>query len=116
MSKIKCPQCGDRDVSITLYTPPDRDVASCNKCGYTALAEDFPKQSIFDHITESLEALAEKLVYCAEYKTIRPMYLEGKGGIVVAEVWKSTIIPDATFSSEAEAIVATVAKLKEVKK
>ena len=63
MSKINCPQCEGRDVSITLYTPPDRDVASCCKCGYTSLAEDFPEQSLFDRITQSPEVLAEYLVY-----------------------------------------------------
>lgn len=106
MSKIKCPQCGDRDVSITIYTPPDRDVASCNKCGYTSLAEDFPKQSIFDHITASLEALAEKLVY----RTI-----EMAVNRVTYSCWKSTITEEA-YRTKEEAIAATVARLKEVKK
>lgn len=114
MSKIKCPQCKDRDVSVTLYTPPDKDVASCCKCGYTALAEDFPEQSLFDLITQSPEVLAPRLVFCAEYKTIRPMYLEGKGGIIVGEVWKSTVIAGASFKTESEAIAATLARLEEI--
>ena len=100
MSKIKCPQCGDRDVSITLYTPPDKDVASCRKCGYTSLAEDFPEQSLFDRITETPEVLAEKFVY-----------REFPGQ------WRSTIVPlekGGLYYNKPEAISATVAKLKEI--
>jgi N-dimethylarginine dimethylaminohydrolase len=63
-----------------------------------------------------MEALAPKLVFCAEYKTIRPMYLAGKGGIIVGEVWKSTVISGASFKTEPEAIAATIEKLKEVEK
>lgn len=71
-------------------------------------------KTLFDRITRSPVVLAPRLVFCAEYKTIKPMYLEGKGGIIVGEVWKSTVIDGASFKTKAEAIAATVAKLNEV--
>ena len=97
MSKIKCPQCGDRDVSITLYTPPDRDVASCRKCGHTSLAEDFPEQSLFDRITASPEVLSPYLVF----------FSARDNG------WCS-MLTMGSYDTYKEAIAATVAKLKEV--
>jgi hypothetical protein len=117
--KFSCPNCDSEKIAIEKRPG---GWFHCQDCHYSwqpypvRFGFDVPshKPTIFNRITASPEVLAEKLVFCAEYKTIRPMYLEGKGGIVVAEVWKSTIIPDATFSSEPEAIAATVAKLKEV--
>lgn len=108
----QCPYCGSiRNVCVSSVSVRHICLA-CEKF-FSEEGEEQPKQTVFEKITSSLEVLAEKLVFCAEYKTIRPMYLEGKGGIIVAEVWKSTIIPDATFSSEPEAIAATLARLKE---
>lgn len=101
-------EVGMCDLQSSEY--PNYKVAGGTAC------DKFNAQTVFDRITASPEVLAEKLVFCAEYKTIRPMYVEGKGGIVVAEIWKSTIIPEATFSSESEAIAATVERLKEVVK
>lgn len=115
MSK-KCPKCEGKDIHITYYPAPTDNMATCYGCGYADLAERFPEQTVFDCITSSEEVLAPRLVFCAEYKTIRPMYLEGKGGIIVGEVWKSTVIPGASFKSESEAVAATIEKLKEVEK
>ena len=75
-------------------------------------AEQMSK-TVFAQITASPEVLAPRLVFRAEYKTIKPMYLEGKGGIIVGEVWKSTVIAGASFKTETEAIAATLAELKE---
>ena len=64
-------------------------------------------QTVFDLITASEETLAEKLVYRAAFNSY--------GGVKL--VWRSTLYPDNAFwYSEAEAIAATVAKLKEVAK
>lgn len=101
MSKIKCPQCGDRDVSITPYTPPDRDVASCRKCGYTSLAEDFPKQDLFDLLTSSHEVLAPEFVYCEKTLT------DG-------DIWYSLLLGEVGYATEEEATQVTLVKLKEV--
>lgn len=111
-----CPECGSYLFSYEHTEDNDWQLCTCERCGCSGTPDEFLYNSVFARITTSPEVLANKFVFCAEYKTIRPMYLEGKGGIVVAEVWKSTIIPDDTFSSEAEAIAATVVKLKEVKK
>ena len=62
------------------------------------------QNSLFDRITASPEVLAEKLVY----RTI-----EIAVNRVTYSCWKSTITEDA-YRTEAEAIAATVAKLKEV--
>lgn len=62
-------------------------------------------QTLFDRITASREVLAEKLVYDWGH-------LCYNGDIKI--YWKSTMLPDAVFCSKAEAIDATVAKLKEV--
>lgn len=59
----------------------------------------------FRQITASPDVMAEKLVYDWGH-------LFHNGDIKI--YWKSTILPDAVFSSKAEAIAATVAKLKEV--
>lgn len=114
MSKIKCPQCGDRDVSITPYTPPDRDVASCYKCGYTSLAENFPRQDLFDRLTASPEVLADKLVYQRNCKMI---HQNDKSTMEYwTYSWKSSVITGQSFETKEEAIAATVAKLKEVER
>lgn len=65
-----------------------------------------PPPTLFDHITASIEALADKLVYrTVEIAVNRTTY----------SCWKSTITEES-YSTREEAIAATVAKLKEVKK
>lgn len=99
MSK-KCPKCGNKEIIIDKH-----EFAYCTDCEMYEPMEWFAEQSVFDRITASPEVLAEKLVYCDD---------EGV-------YWHSTIVfskmfPDCLedFKTEAEAIAATVAKLKEV--
>ena len=103
MSK-KCPKCESKDIHITYYPAPTDNMATCYGCGYADLAERFPEQTVFDRITTSPEVLAEKLVY----RTI-----EIAVNRVIYSCWKSTITEEA-YRTKAEAIAATVAKLKEV--
>lgn len=62
-----------------------------------------PKLTVFDHITESVEALAEKFVYhiyltdCLQRKR---------------SYWRSTFFPRNNFSTKEKAIAATIEELK----
>lgn len=74
----------------------------CSVCRW----EDQDNPSLFYRITQSPETLAEKLVYKAICVAVnRTTY----------SCWKSTITEES-YSTREEAIAATVAKLKEVKK
>ena len=115
MSNIKCPQCNDRDVYITPYPPPESDIASCYKCGYTGLVGEFPEQNLFDRITTSPEVLAAKLVYHDEAHEIAfSVVIRGKEQRMGHECWRSTIIPGACWAEYDRAYAAMVARLKEV--
>lgn len=97
MSK-KCPWCDsinslvdDREFEGRLY---------CKKCRTSILKGEETACTVFDRITASPEVLAAKLVWLLVQK--------------YDVVWCSTILVDESFSTKAEAIAATVAKLKEV--
>ena len=77
----------------------------CKACQDWGEKDQFPEQTLFDQITASPEALAEKLVY----KKIDSFYYTS-GGVVR---WTSPI-SDWEYDTKPEAIAATVAKLKEV--
>ena len=64
--------------------------------------EEF-KQTVFDKITASEEALAEKLVY-------EELITEEDDGYVYR--WRSTILPNDFWYNEEKAIAATVEELK----
>ena len=64
----------------------------------------FSPKSVFDSITQSPEVLAEKLVYRYVYYSM---------GGTATYYWMSTLF-DKTWDTKAEAIAATLAKLKEV--
>ena len=74
-------------------------------------------RTVFDRITQSPEVLAEKLVYSTYIKIKKPLYDWKRRQIanrwVLRGVWGSSVT-DETYSTKAEAIAATVAKLKEV--
>jgi hypothetical protein len=82
-------------------------LCTCERCGCSGTPKEFLYNSAFARITESPDALAEKLVYDWGH-------LCHNGDIKI--YWKSTILPDAVFCSKAEALTATVVKLKEVEK
>ena len=82
-----------------------------------AACDKFNALSLFDKITTSPEVLAEKFVYCnVTVKTITGTSREQPGGIDIVKEWYSTIIPGKVWSSEEEAIAATVVRLKKVEK
>lgn len=91
MSKSSCPWCNHSNI-----TTEGRN-HYCNHCGY----EWQSKPTVFDTLTASPEVLAEKLLYAplGEF----------------CKLWYSTVLPGEHWNVKAEAINATVAKLKESK-
>ena len=84
----------------------------CNACQDWGEKDQFPEQTVFDRITASPEVLAEKLVYQRHCKMI---HQNDKRTIEYwTYSWKSTVIQGQSFETKAEAIAATVAKLKEI--
>jgi hypothetical protein len=73
---------------------------------------------MFDLITTSIEVLAERFVYKKGQKLIRESK-DYDGWIVskisIQDIWKSTITHES-YKTKAEAIAATVERLKEVEK
>lgn len=103
MSK-KCPRCGSKDIHITEYPAPTDNMATCYGCGYADLADRFPEHILFDAIAESPEVLAPYFVFLK--------------GVLVTNInpkqqWISTLTGEV-YPARAEAITATVAKLKDV--
>lgn len=78
------------------------------------------KPTVFDRITASPETLAEKLVYKTAVEGQKTVYDRRGRGVGVRSyiyyVWKSSVTGDDTYTSEKEALAATVARLKEVLK
>jgi ABC-type molybdate transport system ATPase subunit len=75
----------------------------CPHCDEDLTDKDVLPMTVFDHITESVEALAEKLVYSEWIETFGKTLL----------MWNSTVLsPSKHFKSRPEAIVATVAEMK----
>lgn len=105
MINLVCKDCKSKDV--TPYTPGifGGSRHKCNSCGNISFTEDFVEPTLFDRITASPEVLAEKFVYDWGH-------LCHNGDIRI--YWKSTILPDTVFGGKAEALAATVARLKEV--
>lgn len=103
----KCPQCESKDIHITEYPSPTNSMATCYGCGFAGQLEQFPEQSVFDHITESPKVLAEKLVY--------QFIAYDRDGLFVSH-WRSTLTGDKEYLSKPEAVAATIKELeKELK-
>ena len=101
MSKV-CRNCG----SIRVVDAPSGDVSICLACeSFFNAVDGKSKSNYFEHITASPEVLAKKLVYL-----VRDSY-NGAANYY----WRSTVVDDA-WKTKTEAIVATVAKLKEGEK
>ena len=97
MSK-KCADCGcevNPNVIQGMYY--------CPRCDDDKAERDVLPLTVFDHITESEEALANELVY----KKIDSFYCTS--GAVVR--WTSTI-SDWEYDAKSEAIAATIEELK----
>jgi transcription initiation factor TFIIIB Brf1 subunit/transcription initiation factor TFIIB len=89
----KCPDCGSLNVEEAF-----EGESYCKDCFLHCATADLEDASVFDQITQSMDVLAEKLVF--------PLH-DGW--------WMSTVIYDGSrFATKPEAIAATVAKLKEV--
>lgn len=99
MSK-KCPDCGSLNVEEVF----DGE-AYCKNCHLHCSVVDFEDATVFDHIKQSPEVMAEKLVYDWGH-------LCYNGDVKI--YWKSTILPDTVFYSKFEAIDATLTRLKGV--
>jgi hypothetical protein len=109
MSKI-CVECGceviPSDIQGLYYCPHCEDNLNTT--------DDVRDYTLFDRITASPEVLAEKLVYCSLEEYYKPFSSNKCGmGLVIREEWRSTIT-GGTYRSKAEALAATVEKLKEV--
>lgn len=95
MSK-KCPECGSLNIEY-LFEEED---SWCKDCGLHFPSSDAIIASVFDHITESVETLAEKMVYiivCEEDTNMRG--------------WTSNVV-ESVFETYAEALAATIEGLK----
>lgn len=97
LSKIRCPECGSLNIEY-LFEGED---GWCHDCGLHFLTSDAPIATIFDHITQSVETLAEKLVYHVKEKADSGTY----------SYWRSTISCDV-WLKKSEAIAATVEEMK----
>ena len=100
MSKRICGRCRSTDIEENSLRG-EVIWCNCNRCKYFAKVADFPEQSVFDSITASPEVLAPAFVYCEKTLT------DG-------DIWYSLLLGEIGYSTESEAIAATVEKLKEV--
>lgn len=110
MSNKRCSVCLDLMEVFGYSRKEKHTIYRCPQCGNQEILRDadvplpMRTQTVFDRITQSEETLAEKLVYQVECDDC-----------FCTKLWKSTITGDL-YTSEPEAIAATVAKLKEVEK
>ena len=113
MSNLMCKDCKSTDV--TAYTPNmfGDSRHRCNSCGKISVTANFVEPTLFNRITQSPEALTEKLVYpkgeklCCIGTDHRYEY---------KMMWGSVLLPGITFEEYAEAYLSTLNKLKEVEK
>lgn len=100
MSRAICPKCGKTDVS---WIRDDADCAQyvCLECKQSFC---YPPKTVFEHITESVEALAKNLIY------VRTVKFRGLYSIQ----YMSTLTGDTAYSTDEEAISATLTELKKV--
>lgn len=100
----KCPRCGNTNISwVRNYD--EHALYICLDCmqGFY-----LPPRTLFDHITASLEALAEKFVFSRGERCWRRRRCE----TVFYEVWWSALTGEE-YKSKVEALSATIEKLKE---
>ena len=106
MNCIMCNECKRCDGDLCTYF----DNYSDRENTFACILFEPKKPTVFDRITQSPEVLAPKFVY-RTWSALKADF-----------VWHSTILEGktsndfVTFKTEAKAIAATVAKLKEVEK
>ena len=98
MSNLVCQNCKSIAVEYEDYVG-GTSYYHCRTCGARGNRDKFTKQTVFDRITWSEETLAEKLV-CHGVTSWDEEYY-----------WST--VCNGIFKTRAEAIAATVAKLKE---
>ena len=110
MSK-KCPWC-----KVDVYLTEIKHWWKCPKCQTEFPERAFPKEStLFDHITTSHEALAERLVYPTHGMISRTWDFEKDDWGTAEPTWSSTVLPpNLFFGTREEAIAATLAELEKV--
>ena len=73
------------------------------------------KPTLFDHLAQSPEEMAAKLVYRdGEHKLTFTVVVRGKEQRMGHECWRSTIIPGDCWAEYDRAYAATIEKLKDV--
>lgn len=97
-----CLTCGNVTVADAGYYAGS-SFYHCETCGRRGMSDMFPRATVFHQIAASPEVLAPHFV--REVCTAE--------GANIVERWVSAIVPDIYYETEAEAIAATVAKLKE---
>lgn len=109
--------CGRCKSSVVVPWNNVKDFYKCMNCSAMGYAEKFPEKTVFHSITQSPEVLVEKLVYSTNVRRKKPLYNWKRQQIAdkwfLCTVWKSSVT-DETYSTKAEALAATVEKLKEV--
>lgn len=103
MSKRICRNCGSLDIRTSEYYNGEKCYV-CNNCYRIGIPDVFPEYTVFHRITESPEVLAPKFVY----------YTVNRDQFGTYYWYCSALIPGEKWSEKAEAIAATVERLKEV--
>jgi hypothetical protein len=105
MSNRICGKCGSHKV-VDAGSYAGSYFFKCETCGQSGMREEFPEMTLFHQITASPEVLAESVVHTYEMAI---------GGSMFRVYWTSPFV-DNLYLDKAEAIAATVARLKEVEK
>jgi hypothetical protein len=99
-----CPECGSYLFSYEHTEDNDWQLCTCTLCGCSGTPKEFLYNSAFARITESPDALADKLVY----KTL----VVGNNRVTYS-CWRSTITEES-YRTKKEAIAATLVELERV--
>ena len=114
MTKRICENCKSTNIRKDKYIDNGSDCYICEDCCRVGKADEFPEYTVFHQITSSPEVLAPKLVYRS---FIRREEIRGNGLFlevvpIKIKCYKSKVTPGVHYKNSAEAIAATVAKLK----
>ena len=97
MSK-KCIWCGG-EVNPNVI----QGMYYCPRCDEDLTDKDVLPMTVFEKITESVETLAERLVY---------QFIAYDSHGLFVSCWRSTLTGDIEYSTRAEAWIATIEELK----
>ena len=106
MSKRICKKCGSVNVRTTKYSNGGKCYV-CEDCCCVGISDDFPEYTIFHKITASPEVLAKEFV---------EPYITWDADGHMNRMWQTSFrdLSGRLFDTRAEAIAATVEKLKKV--